>query len=153
MPASLGAAEPEWEEVAPGISCKLLATDAATDRVSMLVRLAPGADYPPHRHAGLEELYLLRRIGKHLRTDNVDHRLRRRDFRDEAADPVWPWLGCSIAELEERGVLGDFRPGAGIRFGPHFFTTDDEIHFAVDQIVDILETGAYVRHVGATALH
>ena len=25
----------------------------------MLVRLAPGAAYPPHRHAGVEELHLL----------------------------------------------------------------------------------------------
>jgi anti-sigma factor ChrR (cupin superfamily) len=27
--------------------------------VSMLVRLAPGTDYPPHTHAGVEELHLL----------------------------------------------------------------------------------------------
>jgi quercetin dioxygenase-like cupin family protein len=51
--------EPRWEEVAPGISIKLLATDTETDRVSMLVRLAPGTAYPPHRHSGVEELYLL----------------------------------------------------------------------------------------------
>jgi anti-sigma factor ChrR (cupin superfamily) len=49
----------EWTEVASGISCKLLATDLANDRVSMLVRLAPGTDYPPHRHGGTEELHLL----------------------------------------------------------------------------------------------
>jgi anti-sigma factor ChrR (cupin superfamily) len=51
--------EPEWEQVAPGIECKLLATDDAHGRVSMLVRLAPGAAYPPHIHAGVEELHLL----------------------------------------------------------------------------------------------
>jgi ChrR Cupin-like domain len=51
--------EPEWEEAAPGISVKLLATDTERDRVSMLVRLTPGAAYPPHRHGGVEELYLL----------------------------------------------------------------------------------------------
>ena len=51
--------EPEWEEAAPGISCKLLATDTERHRVSMLVRLAPGTDYPPHIHAGVEELHLL----------------------------------------------------------------------------------------------
>ena len=51
--------EPEWEQVAPGIECKLLATDTARHRVSMLVRLAPGASYPPHTHAGVEELHLL----------------------------------------------------------------------------------------------
>jgi len=51
--------EPDWEEVAPGIQCKLLATDAERRRVSMLVRLAPGASYPAHTHAGVEELHLL----------------------------------------------------------------------------------------------
>lgn len=51
--------EPEWEQVAPGIECKLLATDPDRHRVSMLVRLAPGANYPAHTHAGVEELHLL----------------------------------------------------------------------------------------------
>jgi anti-sigma factor ChrR (cupin superfamily) len=51
--------EPEWEQVAPGIECKLLATDTERYRVSMLVRLAPGASYPAHTHAGVEELHLL----------------------------------------------------------------------------------------------
>jgi len=51
--------EPAWEEVAPGIFCKLMATDTTRHRVSMLVRLLPGVEYPPHTHAGLEELFLL----------------------------------------------------------------------------------------------
>jgi anti-sigma factor ChrR (cupin superfamily) len=51
--------EPEWAQVAPGIECKLLATDTESHRVSMLVRLAPGASYPAHTHAGVEELHLL----------------------------------------------------------------------------------------------
>jgi anti-sigma factor ChrR (cupin superfamily) len=51
--------EPEWEQVAPGIECKVLAADSERDRVSMLVRLAPGASYPAHTHAGVEELHLL----------------------------------------------------------------------------------------------
>jgi anti-sigma factor ChrR (cupin superfamily) len=51
--------EPDWEEAAPGLTYKMLAADTEKDRVSLLVRLAPGAHYPPHRHAGVEELYLL----------------------------------------------------------------------------------------------
>jgi hypothetical protein len=51
--------EPAWDEVAPGIFCKLMATDTARRRVSMLVRLLPGVEYPAHTHAGLEELFLL----------------------------------------------------------------------------------------------
>jgi kynureninase len=56
-------------------------------------------------------------------------------------------------ELAERQVICDFRPDAGIRLGPHFFTSDDELRFAIGQVVDILETGAHRRHVGALARH
>jgi anti-sigma factor ChrR (cupin superfamily) len=59
LPTTPRWSEPEWEDTAPGISCKLLATDTENDRISMLVRLAPGGEYPPHRHAGVEELHLL----------------------------------------------------------------------------------------------
>jgi anti-sigma factor ChrR (cupin superfamily) len=59
LPSAPGWSEPEWEQVAPGIECKLLATDTERHRVSMLVRLAPGASYPAHTHAGVEELHLL----------------------------------------------------------------------------------------------
>jgi anti-sigma factor ChrR (cupin superfamily) len=59
LPEVPGWREPGWEDVAPGIVCKLLASDAERDRVSMLVRLGPGVAYPPHRHSGVEELFLL----------------------------------------------------------------------------------------------
>jgi anti-sigma factor ChrR (cupin superfamily) len=51
--------EPDWEEVAPGVLCQLLATDRTNARVSMLVRLRAGVEYPAHTHAGVEELHLL----------------------------------------------------------------------------------------------
>src|SRR5258708_17697821 len=60
LPSQLPA-KPEWEEVGPGISCKLLATDTEKNRVSMLVRLAPGTHHPPHPHARGAELHLLHR--------------------------------------------------------------------------------------------
>jgi NADH-quinone oxidoreductase subunit G len=54
----------------------------------------------------LEELYLLRRIAARLGSRNLDYRLRRRDFRDQANDPVWPWLGTSITEIAQlQGIL------------------------------------------------
>jgi kynureninase len=64
-----------------------------------------------------------------------------------------PEAAAVYAELEERAILCDFRPGAGIRIGPHFFTTDDELRFVIAQIADVLESGAYERHLGAAALH
>jgi anti-sigma factor ChrR (cupin superfamily) len=59
LPPMAKQSEPDWEQVAAGIECKLLATDTERHRVAMLVRLAPGASYPPHTHAGVEQLHLL----------------------------------------------------------------------------------------------
>lgn len=54
-------------------------------------------------------------------------------------------------ELGERQVICDFRPAAGIRLGPHFFTTDDELRRAIREIEEILATGAHRRFVGSAA--
>src|SRR2546423_490923 len=40
-------------------------------------------------------------------------------------------------ELMERGVLCDWRPDVGLRLGPHFYNTDDELRFAVEQITEL----------------
>lgn len=88
-----GWVEPRWKEVAPGISCKLLSTDTESDRVTMLVRLAPNTAYPPHRHAGLEELYLLE---GELWIEN--RKLEPGDYNRAAAGTadqrVWSESGC-----------------------------------------------------------
>ena len=88
------AKEPDWEEVTEGLSCKVLSIDAQRDRVTMLVRLAPGTDYPAHRHADVEELHLLDgelwiddkklKAGDYVRAEavSVDHR-------------VWSETGCT----------------------------------------------------------
>jgi kynureninase len=56
-------------------------------------------------------------------------------------------------ELVERQILCDFRPDAGIRLGPHYYNTDDELRFVVDQVAEIVTTGAYEPHLGAIAQH
>jgi putative transcriptional regulator len=43
----------------PGIEVRRLHVDEASDRISMLVRMAPGAAYPAHRHGGPEECLVL----------------------------------------------------------------------------------------------
>jgi len=55
--------------------------------------------------ATLEEYHLMRRLADALGTRNIDHRLRHRDFSDQANDPPWPWLGCSISELATRDAI------------------------------------------------
>ncbi|MFL5917893.1 MAG: aminotransferase class V-fold PLP-dependent enzyme [Gaiellaceae bacterium] len=54
-------------------------------------------------------------------------------------------------ELSERQIICDFRPDAGLRLGPHYFNTDDELRHTVAQIAEIVESGAYERHLGAAA--
>ena len=87
-------AKPEWEEAAPGIHVKILASNAESDSVSMLVRLDPGADYPGHIHAGIEELHLLHGI---LKVD--DRTLYPGDFIHAEAGSgdrrVWSETGCT----------------------------------------------------------
>ena len=99
--------EPEWDQAGPGIECKLLATDAERHRVSMLVRLSPGARYPAHIHAGVEELHLL---DGELWID--DRKLVPGDYNygpPGAADHhVWSETGCTCVLITSvKDVLGE----------------------------------------------
>ena len=42
------------------------------------------------------------------------------------------------AELIRRHILVDFRPGAGVRIAPHFYTTDDEIAHTINELASIV---------------
>ena len=42
------------------------------------------------------------------------------------------------SELAERQILCDFRPDAGIRIGPHYFTSDEELRHVIVQIGEIV---------------
>jgi kynureninase len=39
--------------------------------------------------------------------------------------------------LIDHGIIVDYRPGAGIRIAPHFYTTTEEIDLAVEALVSI----------------
>jgi kynureninase len=76
-------------------------------------------------------------------------------------------------ELGERGIICDFRPDGleaptdkppppgrkdraaygpgGVRLGPHFFNSEDELRHTVEQLADIVGSGAFERHAGAAA--
>ena len=53
------ASEGAWQEMAPGVSAKVLFFDSVSRRATALVRMARGSRYAPHRHAEAEELYVL----------------------------------------------------------------------------------------------
>ena len=60
-----------------------------------------------------------------------------------------PHAGEVVRELSARDVLVDFRPGAGIRIGPHFFNTDEELESFANEVENILETKAYEKYLAA----
>jgi NADH-quinone oxidoreductase subunit G len=61
----------------------------------------------------VEEGHLLARLADHLGTANIDHRIERRDFSDQDNDPLFPWLGCDIADIEEYDAI--FVVGSNLR--------------------------------------
>ncbi len=50
--------------------------------------------------ATAEELFLLQKLMRNLRVNNIDHRIRQTDFSHEASDPAFPYLGQEIRNLE-----------------------------------------------------
>jgi kynureninase len=53
--------------------------------------------------------------------------------------------------LGERQIICDFRPGAGLRLGPHYYNTDGELEAVIGEIGEIVESGAHERWLGAAA--
>jgi len=54
-------------------------------------------------------------------------------------------------ELIRRETIVDYRPGAGIRISPHFYTKDEELEHVVREMRAILDTRAYAAHEAAGA--
>jgi kynureninase len=50
--------------------------------------------------------------------------------------------------LLARDVIVDYRPGAGIRVAPHFYTSDDEVERAVKLMGEVIATGEWRRFAG-----
>ncbi|MCG8426165.1 MAG: molybdopterin-dependent oxidoreductase, partial [Chromatiales bacterium] len=131
----------EWVEVdwAEALEETAKALKAAQAESSALV--SPGAT--------LEELHLLKRLMEGLGSNNIDFRLRQRDFRVPA--PAFPWLGQAIADLEnvnaalligsnvrkEQPILGHRLRKAALEDAQISFINPYEIdlNYAADQLV------------------
>jgi NADH-quinone oxidoreductase subunit G len=81
----------DWEDALEILAEKL----QHADKTGILA--SPGAT--------LEEGHLLARLADHMGTANIDHRIRQRDLSDQDNDPLFPWVGCGIAELETRDAI------------------------------------------------
>jgi kynureninase len=54
-------------------------------------------------------------------------------------------------ELIHREFIVDFRPGAGVRISPHFYTTDEELELVIKEMKKIGESESYREHEAAGA--
>jgi len=53
----------------------------------------------------VEELFLLQKMMRSVGSGNVDHRIGQIDFADQDNEPVFPWLGQSIQDLENNDAV------------------------------------------------
>jgi kynureninase len=54
-------------------------------------------------------------------------------------------------ELIRREFIVDYRPGAGLRVSPHFYTKDEELELIIREMKTIRDTRAYAEHETAGA--
>ncbi|MDA0681361.1 MAG: NADH-quinone oxidoreductase subunit NuoG [Proteobacteria bacterium] len=88
----------EWQDISWDDALQKLASvlkAVAGEKVGVLA--SPGST--------VEEFHLLSRLADHIGTTNLDHRIRQRDFSDQVNDPLQPWLGCSIEDVEKAGAI------------------------------------------------
>ncbi|HEX6883852.1 MAG TPA: aminotransferase class V-fold PLP-dependent enzyme [Planctomycetota bacterium] len=58
-----------------------------------------------------------------------------------------------VKALAERQILVDFRPGAGLRVSPHFYTLAEELERFVEVLVELREKRAWTKHVDKVAAY
>jgi kynureninase len=131
-------------------------------------RFLTGTPNVPAHYAGTAGYDLIEEIGvDRIRENSMRQTELLIDLLDEAGFEVMsprdperrggtvtvrtPQFEAVHKELAERQILCDFRPDVGLRLGPHYYNSDDELRYTVAQITEIVETGAYERHLGATA--
>ena len=59
--------------------------------------------------------------------------------------------GAVTKELIRREFIVDYRPGAGVRISPHFYTADDELELVIKELKKIGDSGSYLEHEAAGA--
>lgn len=70
---------------------------------------------------------------------------READRRGGSVSVLMPHAKEVAYELNAEDIVCDFRPGAGVRFSPHFYTTDEEIEIAFATVDEILRTDRWKR--------
>lgn len=59
--------------------------------------------------------------------------------------------GAVTRELVRREFICDYRPGAGVRISPHFYTKDEELELVINEMKSIRDTRAYETEAAGAA--
>jgi kynureninase len=150
-----------WPQLEPGATGWMAHREpfafagGAIDYAPDAFRFLNGTPNVPAMYAARSGYEIVNRIGvEAIRAKSLRQTQLLMDLADEAGFPVrtcrTPELrgGVVIAdvpngkevtrELARREVLVDYRPQAGIRIAPHFYTLDEEIHRTVEEIKSIV---------------
>lgn len=128
-------------------------------------RFLNGTPNVPALYAGREGIRIIRDVGvdairekSRRQTALLIERAQQYDFAVKAPlDPeqrggtvaVGVPDGYEVCQaLLAEDIVVDYRPKAGVRIAPHFFTKDEECTAAIDRIAEILKTGAHRRFFG-----
>ena len=82
----------DWEEIS---------WEDALSRLAKELNAAGSTGILASPGSTLEEFHLLAKLADHLGTADIDHRIRQRDFSDQANDPLMPGLGSPIQDIEK----------------------------------------------------
>ena len=136
------------------------AFDTELRYASSVARFLHGSPAIPALYAAQSGYQIINEIGvKRIREKNIHQTTRLIDLAKEAGfrvtspmDPadrggtitVWHEEAAAITrELIRREIIVDFRPGAGVRISPHFYTKDEELEIVINEMKKIRDTKAY----------
>jgi NADH-quinone oxidoreductase subunit G len=86
-----------WQAIGWSEALQLAATQLKSAGSRLGALISPSAT--------LEEMFLAQKLVRGLGSPDIDTRLRQQDFRGDATDPLLPWLGLAIADVEKQGAI------------------------------------------------
>ncbi|HKS43296.1 MAG TPA: aminotransferase class V-fold PLP-dependent enzyme [Blastocatellia bacterium] len=138
------------------------------DYADNIYRFLNGSPNVPGMYAAMSGYEIINEVGvEHIREKSIRQTTRLIEIAEDAGFKVncpknvserggtvvidVPHGQQVTAELLRRDFLVDYRPGAGIRVAPHFYSKDEELELTVREIKQILETKAYEQHSAVSA--
>lgn len=166
----LYASERASAELAPAVTGwqahrRPFAFETDMDYADGVWRWLGGTPVIPALYAATEGPKIVRRAGiERIREKSIRQTSRLIELADARGYPVFaprdparrggtvaidPPHAYEVAQaLLARDIVIDYRPGAGIRVAPHFYTADEEIETAVAAMDEVLSSGAWQAFQG-----